>query len=251
MSTNSPAATKLYDSIGAGYASRRTTDPRIARALGLALGDAATVVNVGAGTGSYEPEDRDVLAVEPSMIMIRQRRADAAPAVQGMAEQLPLRDDAVDAAMAVLTLHHWRDPCAGLAELRRVSRRRVVVLTYDTAAGFWLTDHYLPAIAARDRRIFPGIDAIVRALGGAEVHALPVPIDCIDGFLGAFWARPHAYLDRDIRAGISAFASVPGLDEGLDQLRQDLESGTWHERFGDLCAGSELDVGYRIVVATL
>jgi SAM-dependent methyltransferase len=242
----------LYDRIGKGYQRRRTSDPRIAAAILSALGDAPSVVNVGAGTGSYEPTDRAVVAIEPSMTMIKQRPPGAAPAIRAVAESLPLRDKCAAAGMAVLTVHHWRDVVRGLEELRRVSRERVALVTYDpNGAGFWLTDEYFPAIVAKDRLQFPPIELIASTLGRVEVRPLPVPRDCIDGFLGAFWARPHSYLDPGIRSGISAFTDLPGLDEGLFRLRNDLDTGLWQKRFGNLCSEDQLDIGYRLVVATM
>lgn len=242
----------LYDSIGKQYGQRRTTDPRIAAAILRALEDAETVVNVGAGTGSYEPAGRTVVAIEPSMTMIGQRLPGVAAAVQATAEQLPLRDKCVAAALAVLTIHHWRDVHQGLGELARVSRDRVVILTHDPCAtGFWLTEQYFPAIAAQDRLRFPRIEDITRTLGRVSVQTLPIPSDCVDGFLGAYWARPHAYLDPAVRSGMSGFANLPGLEEGLQRLQRDLASGAWQDRFGALTQGGQLDIGYRLVVAAM
>ena len=239
----------LYDEIGVGYAGHRQPDPRIAAQLMDALGNARSVVNVGAGAGSYEPRDRRVFAVEPSGEMIRQRPAGSAPAVRGSALPLPFDDDAFDAALAVLTIHHWPDPAAGLGELARVAKR-VVLLTFDTAAkSFWLVSDYFPAIGELDRRNMPPIDRVREALVGASVRPLPVPHDCVDGFLGAYWRRPHAYLDGRVRAAISSFALIDGVDEGVARLRRDLEDGTWERRNGALLDEPELDIGYRIVVA--
>ena len=225
------------DRIGAGYSARRRADPRIARAIDAALGRAGTVVNVGAGPGSYEPLDRRVVAVEPSFTMIGQRPPGAAPCAQGRAEHLPFRDGAFDAALAILTIHHWTDRTAGLAELARVSRRRVVIFTWDPAAGdgFWLTSHYLPEILAYDRPRFPGMAELTRVLPGqVSVTPVPVPHDCRDGFLGAFWRRPEAYLDPAVRSGMSTFFLLPAsrLRTGLARLAEDLASGRWAERFG-------------------
>lgn len=240
----------LYDSIGRHYSARRVPDPRIAGLIERALAGAESVVNVGAGSGSYESPDRTVLAIEPSMTMIRQRPVDATPAIQAVAEQLPLRDQCSAAATAFLTLHHWSDVACGLAELRRVARERIVILTWDPhGPGFWLTQQYFPAIAEWDLRHFPALDVLARELGPVSIAPVPVPADCIDGFLGAYWRRPHAYLDPAVRAGISAFSKLPGIDAGLAQLRRDLESGEWHRRNGHLLQQDALDVGYRLVVA--
>ena len=248
------SADAVYNTIGRGYSERRRSDPRIAARLMAALGDARTVLNVGAGAGSYEPMDRRVVAVEPSIVMLAQRPPGAAPAVQARAEALPFPDRAFDAVMAVLTLHHWADRAGGLAECARVARERVVLLTWDPACdGFWLMRDYLPAFIEIDRRIFPPLEAYGVAFGpGARMEAteVPVPRDCVDGFLGAYWARPAAYLDPAVRAGISTFAH-PGTEPGLERLRADLASGAWHDRHGHLLAEDALDLGYRLVVAHL
>lgn len=242
----------VYDTIGRGYARQRRPDPRIAARLTGALGGARSVLNVGAGTGSYEPTDRHVVAVEPSAVMLAQRPPGAAPAVQAYAEALPFPDRSFDAVMAVLTLHHWADRAAGLAECARVARERVVLLTYDpTADGFWLLRDYFPAFLDADRRQFPGIAEYAQTFGPAarvRVEPVPVPRDCVDGFLGAYWARPEAYLDPAVRAGISSF-SLQGSEAGVERLRADLASGAWHARHGHLLATDALDVGYRLVVA--
>ena len=244
----------VYDTIGRGYARQRRPDPRIAAHVTAALGGARSVLNVGAGAGSYEPPDRRVVAVEPSGVMLAQRPPGAAPTVQARAEALPFPDRAFDAAMAVLTLHHWADRARGLAECARVARERVVLLTWDPAAsGFWLLHDYFPEFIEADRRTFPCIAAYAGAFGpGARVHvsAVPVPRDCVDGFLGAYWARPEAYLDPAVRDGISSFAR-PGTEAGVERLRADLASGAWHARHAQLLAEDALDIGYRLVVAEL
>ncbi len=245
--------TAVYDTIGRGYTGQRRADPRLAATIRAALGDARSVVNVGAGGGSYEPADLSVLAVEPSREMIRQRPAGAAPAVQAVAERLPLADGSVDAALAVLTLHHWTDRAAGLAELARVARRRVVLVTWDPArAGdFWLTRDYLPAVVERDAAIFPPLAELEGAFGGARAAPLPVPHDCTDGFLGAYWRRPEAYLEPAVRSAMSTFARLAPatLAAGLARLADDLTTGRWDARLGHLRAQPEADLGYRLVVA--
>jgi len=197
----------LYDTIGQTYRATRRPDPRIGAAIHAALGNVSSVLNVGAGAGSYEPP-QTVLAVEPSAVMIAQRPAGAAPVVQAVAEHLPLPDKSVDAAMGVLTVHHWQDVPAGLAELRRVARRRIVLLTSraDVVAKFWLLADYLPIAAPLDPALDTPIDLLTSLLPGAEVTTLPVPRDCTDGFGAAYWSRPEAYLDPVVRAGISIFA---------------------------------------------
>ena len=241
---------QLYDSIGRSYTDFRREDPRIAARIRAALGDARTVVNVGAGAGAYEPADLEVTAVEPSETMIAQRPEDAAPVVRGSAEELPFADGSFDAAMAVLSDHHWTDHERGVAELRRVARR-VVLLTWDPASvhDFWLVTEYLPCFEDLITKGFR-LEQSLEALGGARVESVPVPHDCRDGFMGAYWRRPHAYLDPQVRASISACALMDGrcLEEGVARLAADLESGAWERRHADLLALEELELGYRLVV---
>ena len=242
--------TQLYDEIGSGYRNYRRPEPRIAAAIWRALGQADSVVNVGAGAGSYEPTDRFVVAVEPSMTMIRQRRSGSAPVVQASATHLPFRDASFAAALAILTMHHWPDQARGLDELARVTRSYIVLLTWDPAStGFWLLEDYFPEIVEIDRRIFLSIDELRRALGGAEVSPLMIPHDCVDGFLGAYWRRPQAYLDAGVRSAISTFSKLRTLDAGLARLRRDIADGTWTRRYGELLGRAEIDLGYRLIVA--
>lgn len=241
----------LYDSIGLNYAELRRPDPRIAAIIHAALGDALSVVNVGAGTGSYEPVDREVLAVEPSEVMIRQRPPDAAPCLQGSAEALPLETGSVDAALGVLTVHHWKDIAQGLAEMVRAARKRIVLLTWvPDSPPFWLTEDYFPEITARDRRVFPTTpvlsEMLERTVGVAAIEPVPIPHDCTDGFLCAYWRRPEAYLSAEVRNAISSFA-VFDAAPGLERLRDDLDSGRWAERHGHLRDRATMDLGYRVV----
>jgi SAM-dependent methyltransferase len=242
-----------YDRIGATYAGTRQPDPRIERQIVAALGDARTVVNVGAGVGSYEPADRAVTAVEPSAVMIAQRPPGAAPVVQAGAERLPFADDSFDAALAVLTMHHWSDWRAGVAELRRVARRRVVMLTFDPEhiARYWLVRDYLPEIAVLDEARFPPLATVADAMGGAEARPVPIAHDCTDGFLCAHWRRPHEYLDPAVRANMSSLAVQPAdvIEPALAQLERDLADGTWAERNAGLLEREEHDFGYRLLVA--
>ena len=240
----------VYDRIGVTYAQTRRPDPRIDAAIRRALGDAESVVNVGAGAGSYEPP-QTVLAVEPSEVMIAQRPPRLAPVVTTTAEAIPLAGGAVDAALAVLTIHHWADLEAGFAEMRRVARR-IVVLTWDPAMArsFWLSSEYLPDDAvAWDAARCPPLETVAGLIGSqVEVTPVPVPHDCTDGFFGAFWRRPEAYLDPVVRAGISNLAHFGDeLAPAFDRLAADLESGTWHRRHAELLALEELDLGYRIL----
>jgi SAM-dependent methyltransferase len=241
----------LYDTIGIGYSAYRRPDPRIAARIADALGAAPTIVNVGAGAGSYEPVDRRVAAVEPSAEMVRQRHPEAGPAVRASAGHLPFRDGSFDAALAVLTLHHWPDWRAGLQEMRRIARHRVAILTWDPEhPGFWLVQEYFPEIVENDRKIFGSVSDLEEILGPLEVRPVPVPADCIDGFLGAYWRRPEAYLDAGARGAISAFSTLSDVEPGLARLRADLADGAWKRRHASLLNQAELDIGYRLIVAS-
>ena len=242
----------LYERRGGTYTATRRPDPRIADAIEDALGDARSVVNVGAGTGSYEPAGREVIAIEPSEAMIAQRPPGAAPAVRARAEALPLGDETVDAAMAVLSDHHWQDRPAGLREMLRVARRRVVIFTWDPAYTdrFWLTRDYLPGFNR-----LPGmtIDDVVSCLGDTERRYVPLPHDCRDGFYHAYWRRPEAYLDERVRANISIFWRLPAeeVSDGLVRLSADLDSGRWRDRNAELLDRTEIDYGHVLLVREL
>jgi DNA-binding transcriptional MerR regulator len=244
---------RLYETIGSAYPATRRTEPRIAARVWEALGDARTVLNVGAGTGSYEPTDREVTAVEPSAVMRAQRPVGAAPCVAAGAESLPFEDQSFDAAMAFSTVHHWHDPIAGLREMRRVARRVVVFTHDDSAAGwlhrFWLTRDYLPEvgdmIAGR-----PSVHELADAIG-ARIEPVLIPWDCADGFFEAYWRRPAAYLEESVRRGISAWGAV-GADveqRAVRGLREDLASGRWAERNRDLLDLDEAELGARLLIA--
>src|SRR5262245_17998337 len=241
----------LYDNIGATYGVTRRTDPRIAAQVWAALGDARTVLNVGAGTGSYEPSDRDVTAVEPSAVMRAQRPAGAAQCVAATAESLPFRDQSFDAAMAFGTVHHWHDSIAGLLEMRRVARR-VVVFTCDTSERswrrrFWLTRDYLPEVTASRVGL---ASKLARAIG-ARTESVLIPWDCADGFFEAYWRRPEAYLDEHVRRGISVWTRVgPDAEQrAVRRLRDDLASGRWAERNRDLFDLDAAELGLRLLIA--
>jgi SAM-dependent methyltransferase len=244
-----------YDRIGVTYSATRRPDPRIERQVLTALGDARSVVNVGAGVGSYEPRDREVVAVEPSAVMIAQRPPGAAPAVQAAAEALPFPDDSFDAAMAAFTMHHWSDWRAGVAELRRVARQRIVMLTFDPAyiRAYWLVRDYLPEIAILDEARFPPLEVVADALGSAQIIPVPIAGDCADGFLCAWWRRPLAYCDAAVRANISPFAVLDPavVGEAMDRLERDVADGSWAERNAELLVQGEADFGYRLLIATL
>jgi SAM-dependent methyltransferase len=241
----------LYDSIGTTYTVTRCTEPRIAAQVWAALGDARTVLNVGAGTGSYEPADREVIAVEPSAVMRAQRPPGAAPCVAAVAESLPFADRSFDAAMAFATVHHWQDPVAGLREMQRVARR-VVVFTCDTSerswrSRFWLTRDYLPEVAASPS----GLATELAGAIGARMEPVLVPWDCVDGFFEAYWRRPDAYLDERVRRGMSVWASVgPDVERrAVRTLRDDLASGRWAERNRDLLDTEAAELGLRLLVS--
>jgi SAM-dependent methyltransferase len=244
-----------YDRIGAGYARHRREDPRIAARIHEALGDARTVVNVGAGTGSYEPADRHVVAIEPSDVMAAQRPPHLAPAIRASAGALPLRDGAVDAAMAIVTVHHWdAEQERGVAELRRVARDAVVILTYDprVSGAMWLMHDYLPEVAALDDRIFPPPEQLAAWLGGeTRIEAIPIPRDTPDGMLGSFWAHPERVLEPEARAATSGFARMGEaiVARCVEAVRRDLADGTWDERHGHLRALDAYDAGLRLTVA--
>jgi SAM-dependent methyltransferase len=237
----------LYDRIGWGYGRVRRTEPRIAAAIEQALGDARTVLNVGAGTGSYEPAGREVLAIEPSAAMRAGRPPSAAPCLAAEAEELPLADASVDVAMAIYSDMHWRHRDKGIAEMVRVSRRGVVLLTVDrdVARRYWLTRDYVPG--ADD--LFAPLSSVTSLLPGARVTEVPIPADCVDGFAHAFWKRPHALLDPRARATMSMFARLPSLvvESGLARLRSDLGSGEWQRRNRAILEVDSLDLGHRLV----
>jgi ubiquinone/menaquinone biosynthesis C-methylase UbiE len=249
----SMSSRQLYDTIGATYTVTRRTEPRIAAQIWAALGDARTILNVGAGTGSYEPPDRDVTAVEPSALMRAQRPAGAAPCVAATAESLPFEDQSFDAAMSVSSIHHWQDPIAGLREMRRVARR-VVVFTHDSSdtgwrRRFWLTRDYLPEVA--DLVVGrPSVTELARAIE-ARMEPVLIPWDCVDGLFEAYWRRPEAYLDENVRRGVSVWARVgPEAEQrAVRSLRDDLVSGRWAERNRDLVDLDAAELGLRLLIA--
>jgi SAM-dependent methyltransferase len=244
-----------YDAIGRDYARFRREDPRLRDRIRAALGSARSVVNVGAGAGSYEPSDLYVIAIEPSDVMAAQRPRELAPAIRASAGALPLRDAAVDAAMAILSVHHWDDECeGGVRELRRVARDRVVILTYDAevSARMWLMAEYLPDVANLDRASFPPPDLIASWLGGRTViDTIPVPRDTPDWMLGSYWAHPERMLDAAARAATSGLARLPAhvVDRAVAAVACDLSSGAWDARYGALRTQAEHDVGLRLIVA--
>lgn len=241
----------IYDTIGTTYSLGRRSDPRIASVIERALEGCASVLNVGAGAGSYEPRHCNLIALEPSRVMILQRAVDAAPVVQARAEALPFADRSFDAVLGVLTAHHWSDQTQGFAECARVARDRVVFLTIDPEVlkEFWIY-RYFPSLLTIDGRIFPGIERFAEAFASVEVKSVPIPADCCDGFLGAYWRRPSAYLDPLVRHSISTFSMINAreIDLGLEELQSEVKSGAWAERHAAIKDLNALDVGYRIVI---
>jgi SAM-dependent methyltransferase len=243
-----------YERIGHRYARTRREDPRVAKQIHDALGSASPVVNVGAGAGSYEPRDRHVIAIEPSDVMAAQRPAELAPALRASAGDLPLRNQSVDAAMAILTIHHWdSEQERGVRELRRVARGPVVILTYDSPISnqMWLTADYLPEVANLDRQIFPSLDTLAGWLGGhTVVEAVAVSRDTPDWTFGSFWAHPERVLDSNARHATSGFARLdPQVVQRVARaIKDDLQTGRWEQRYGHLRQLQALDVGLRLLV---
>jgi SAM-dependent methyltransferase len=244
-----------YDAIGAEYAATRREDPRIAAVIRAALGEARTIVNVGAGAGSYEPRDRGVMAVEPSEVMIAQRDPRLPPAIPTGAYPLPLEDQSMDAALAILTIHHWDENRErGVREMRRVARGPVVILTFDpeVSARMWLMADYLPEVAELDRRIFPTPETLARWLDGeVDVREVPISRDTPDWMLGSFWAHPERVLDARARNSTSGFARMPHevVNRVVDAVERDLQDGTWDARHGHLHELDEYDAGLRLLVS--
>jgi SAM-dependent methyltransferase len=245
------AGSPAYDRIGAGYATQRVPEPRWVAQIDAALGDARSVLNVGAGSGNYEPTDGHVVAIEPSSTMLAQRDG-AHPAVQGIAESLPFGDDSFDAALATFTVHHWSDREAGLREMRRVSGLQVLVVYEPLIAHrFWLVDYFAEARTAPNEADAPTPDEIGRHLDVVDVQTMWIPADCSDGVAAAHWRRPEAYLDPAVRRSISLLALLPDdvVARGVAHLASDLADGTWHARNSHLLDQEQADYGYRLVIA--
>jgi SAM-dependent methyltransferase len=241
-----------YDTIGRNYTANRRADPRWEAVVAAQVGDARRIVNVGAGTGSYEPPGRDLVAVEPSTVMLSQRPDGAAPVVRARAAALPVRSDWAEVVMAILTVHHWDDWASGLDELCRVAPRRIVLgIDFERHAEFWLLQEYLPEVRAHTLRCRPSAAVIADAIGATACLELPVPPDLEDGVLGAHWSRPEAYLDPTVRANNSgmALADPAAVARGVARLEDDLASGAWHERHADLLGRESVDLGYRLLVS--
>lgn len=248
-----PAGDVDYGKFGQGYAGQRQTDPRIEARVHQALGDAKVILNVGAGAGSYEPQDRHVIAIEPSAAMRAQRPGHRVPAIHGIAEELPLDNQSVDASMAIVTVHQWRDLEKGLSELCRVTRGPILVMTFDGEAfePYWLK-HYAPKLFEHESGRMPDLRRLTDCLGSAvEVQPVPIPIDCVDGFNEAYYARPEAFLDPAVRRSQSAWSFVSEEDQAgfVKRLGDDLESGRWDERFGEWRSKPSYEGSLRLIVS--
>jgi hypothetical protein len=242
---------QLYEDIGARYGAIRQPDHRLQTRITGALGDARPVLNVGAGTGNYEPADRPVVALEPSSVMAGQRHPGSAPVVRGMAEGLPFADGSFGATLATFTVHHWNDVRRGLSELQRVSHRQVLLVhDRDLCDYYWITE-YFPEILAVPSEQHPAVGRLCQSLDVIRIETLPIPADCSDGFCSAFWARPEALLDPALRAGSSSLSQLdPAIvEDNVEHLRADLASGAWDSRYGFLRSLPEFDMGYRLLIA--
>jgi len=243
-----------YDKYGQQYSGQRQTDPRIGAYINTALGAAKTVLNVGAGAGSYEPEDRYVVAVEPSVVMRTQRMTNnKVPAIIATADNLPFDDHSFDAAMALVTVHHWPDMKKGLQELRRVTKQQVIIMTFDPDAldNFW-NAQYFPEVIEIEKQRYPTIEFLINALGGRrEVQAIPIPFDCVDGFQEAFYGRPEAFLEKEVRKAQSAWGFLPAGEEEkiVNRLKKDLQSGAWDKKFGHFRTQPSFTCALRLVIA--
>ena len=242
----------IYDNIGRNYSVTRCTDPKVAAQLYPELEGATRIINIGAGTGSYEPEDAPLVAVEPSAKMIAQRKAGSHRVEQAFAEKLPFEDNSFSHAMTILSMHHWGDRSQAFSEINRVATDKLVAITWDpTSEPFWLTRDYFPEIYETDKRIFPDLDELKDHFDDVVMRPLLIPSDCEDGFFAAFWKRPDAYLDPNVRQATSPFSKVERLEEGLQKLADDLASGAWAKQNAAILALASLDVGYRLITAKL
>jgi SAM-dependent methyltransferase len=242
----------IYDDIGNNYSVTRCTDPKIAEQLYSELQGATRIVNIGAGTGSYEPENIELVAVEPSAVMISQRKAGSHRVEQAFAEQLPFENNSFSHAMTVLSMHHWQNRARAFHEINRVATEKFVAITWDPKSEpFWLTRDYFPEIYEMDKRIFPDFEELNEYFDEVTIRPLPIPSDCKDGFLVAFWKRPEAYLSSQVRQAMSPFSKIQNLSDGLQKLEADLASGVWSSKNQALLGSSYLDVGYRLISATV
>lgn len=237
-----------YDQLAEDYKSYRKPDPKIAERIQFHLQGAQRILNVGAGMGSYEPDNCEVVAIEPAYEMISKRIDSRAILIQGCAEELPFKDNAFDGSMGILTIHHWSDIVLGLQEMLRVSRDIIVLFTWiGYGNDFWLED-YIPEIAGIDENLFPTLEELDQILGGVSVDTIEIPYDCTDGFMCAYWRRPEMYLDPNARMAISTFSRIPEIQERLNRLQEDIESGVWRKKYSHLLEKESLDLGYRLVI---
>ncbi len=237
-----------YDQLAKQYKVYRRPDPRIAERIRFHVQGAKRVLNVGAGLGSYEPENCEIIAVEPSHEMISGRKKSKAKVIQSVAENLPFGDNAFDVSMAILTIHHWSDIVSGLREMLRVSKNKIVLFTWIGYGSYFWLEEYIPEIRDIDEKLFPRLEELDQILGGISVETVDIPFDCIDGFMCAYWRRPEAYLDPMVRKAISTFSRIPSAQDGLDKLQNDVISGAWHKKYSYLLEKESLDLGYRLVV---
>ncbi len=241
-----------YDTIGINYAQKRKSDPRIAAQILERLQGVERILNIGAGTGSYEPIDMNLVALEPSLEMIKQRSTDAHPVVQGTAESLPFEDGSFSHALTILSMHHWKDQAKAFQEINRVVRDKFIAISWDPkSAGFWFTRDYFPEVVEMDQANFPSIDILNEHFDDVKVEPLLIPEDCIDGFLAAYWKRPTAYLNEDVRNSISSFSKLDHIEGPLQQLEADIKNGVWQEKNQSILNQSELDAGYIIISASI
>ena len=239
----------LYDRIGSNYAIGRRTDPIISSYIFQFLADSDSIVNIGAGAGSYEPSGKNLVAVEPSITMISQRSSGACQVKQAFAESLPFKDGSFSHSMTVLSMHHWSDRKSAFEEVKRVTTKRFIAVTWNPDSDpYWLTQEYFPEIHDIDRLLFPSLDELTSAFPGIRFYPLAIPADCVDGFTAAYWARPHAYLNLEVRSGMSTFNKIENLASGLEKLSMDLNSGCWENRNARLRPLDQLDVGYTVAV---
>ena len=237
-----------YDQLADQYSNYRKPDPRISARIQFHIQGAHGVLNVGAGIGSYEPEDREVVAIEPSFAMLAKRKRDRVALIQGFAEDLPFRDNAFDISMGILTIHHWSNLDLGLQEMHRVSKYKILLFTWvGYGSDFWL-EEYIPEIKGVDEKLFPALEEIEQLLGCISVETIEIPYDCTDGFMCAYWQRPEAYLDPNVRKAISTFSRIHDFEEGFTRLQDDINSGVWHKKQSHLLEKKSLDLGYRLVV---
>ncbi len=237
-----------YDQLAEQYRNYRKPDPKIAARIQFHIQGAQRVLNVGAGMGSYEPEGCEVIAIEPSYEMISKRKGIKAKLIQGFAENLPFRDNEFDVSMGILTIHHWSDIAMGLQEMLRVSKNKIILFTWiGYGSDFWL-EKYIPEIKGVDEKLFPTLEELDRLLGAISVETVEIPHDCTDGFMCAYWRRPEAYLNPNVRKAISTFSRISDFQKGFDRLNDDINSGMWHKKLSHLLEKESLDLGYRLVV---